>query len=370
MTRNKPHLSSLGDGRANLIAVACYLFVIGLWTMGSVLVLVVFAAEKRSGLVRFHALQALFLWVVRIFLGGGLSYEGVAALVTENTFYLQNSFSNTADVAMFLLEIAIDVAVLALGIVAAVQAYHWKPWRIPVLGLLAMALWRASVPAAYTGGEAVPEDCMNAKTADIPVLQQMQKAPSAAVDAVFVPGNLTVTVADGQQPDTSLALTGQLCLDDVIKAQNHVIHEDKVVLDTEATTKESLRCRIRQLLYPKDETLGDSQSRSQLQPGTWFEEIEPEKQNGLPSAVMAKWLPKLHQAPPEAKIVYEQELRDCTEHDEAAEAAACFGRQPVWQWAMQLARAGSPAQSKDTQDANRCVPPGMRDAKPPAGSDW
>ncbi len=159
MKRYKPHISSLGDAAANLIAAACYICALLFWGFGFVPVLILFFAEKKSGLVRFHAMQAALMWLLWLMSGGGLSFEGLAAVLTGDMKYLHGAIGWASDIIVIVLRLAIGLVAVAFCVMAAAQAYYWREWRIPIVGLLAQLIVSHSAPAAYEGGGEVPRNC-------------------------------------------------------------------------------------------------------------------------------------------------------------------------------------------------------------------
>lgn len=159
MKTYKPHTSSVGDAAANMMAMLCYLILLCFWSSGIVFLLIVFLVEKKSGLVRFHALQASMLWVLRTLLGGGLSFEGMAAVLTRNDVYLRNplGWEGTPEVIIF--RTAVGGAIILLAVVAAMHAYKWQTWRVPFVGQLVAAVLRGCEQPMYGGGTEVPAEC-------------------------------------------------------------------------------------------------------------------------------------------------------------------------------------------------------------------
>ena len=159
MKTYKPHVSSFGDASANLVAALNYVCVMMFWVIGIVPVLILFFMEKKSGLVRFHAIQAILLWLARTLLGGGLTFESVASIITGNLEYMQNPMGWGGSMNIILLRIGIDAVVLLFGCLAVVYAYNWKDWKIPVVGFLAVLICRGCNPAIYNGELEVPYEC-------------------------------------------------------------------------------------------------------------------------------------------------------------------------------------------------------------------
>ncbi len=176
MKTYQPHRSSMGDVAANLVAILCYVIVLVFWTFGSVFLLGIFLWEKKSGMVRFHAVQAFLFWAARLLLGGGIAYESLAALFTGNENYLYMSYGWMSGSSVVLIRICIDIIFMLLAVVTSIYAYQWKVWKIPVIGHIASLVISHSARAKYNGEDIVPVQCMivaskNSTTDDWPHLQ-------------------------------------------------------------------------------------------------------------------------------------------------------------------------------------------------------
>lgn len=166
MKTYKPHTSSFGDVKANVVAALCYVCILMFWVTGIVPVLIIFFVEKRSGLVRFHALQAMLLWLARTLLGGGIAFESMASILTGSAEYIQGYYSWSGPWQIITLRIAVDALVILFAILALSQAANWKDWRIPVFGWVASLICKNCIQPAYVGQAQVPEHCqVDAKTA-------------------------------------------------------------------------------------------------------------------------------------------------------------------------------------------------------------
>ncbi len=159
MKTYQPHRSSIGDVAANLIVIFCYVVVLVFWTFGSVFLLGIFLCEKKSGMVRFHAVQAFLFWLVRLILGGGIAYESLAALLTGNENYLYMSYGWMSGSGVVALRICIDIIFILLAVVTSVYAYQWKIWKIPAIGQIASWIISHSVQVKYNGEDIVPVQC-------------------------------------------------------------------------------------------------------------------------------------------------------------------------------------------------------------------
>lgn len=160
MREYKPHASSIGDAAANAIAVACYVALMLFWTFSFFVLLVVYLVEKKSGLVKFHTMQGMLLWLVHTLLGGGVIYESIAATLSGNITFMQNPMGWEADGNILVYRIVIDVLFIIAAIFGLVYAYRWRIWRVPVLGHIAALISSSGNRALYNGEPAVPEGCL------------------------------------------------------------------------------------------------------------------------------------------------------------------------------------------------------------------
>jgi len=149
-----PHKSSLGDVDANYIAVACYAASVVL-SMIPVLKyiawlapLVIYFLEKKSLLVKFHAVQALILNAIGAVLSLIAFIVGkiiVRSLTPDNTldYYLTGEYGKdwrrAAAATSVFAAIAWIIAV-GLGILqvfSALKAYKYSDYKLPVIGGIA-----------------------------------------------------------------------------------------------------------------------------------------------------------------------------------------------------------------------------------------
>lgn len=206
MKTYKPHVSSVGDIAANMMALMCYVLLLFFWSTGVVWLTIIFVAEKKSGLVRFHAMQALLLWVCRGLLGGGLPFEGLAALITQNEFYLRNPQGWEAPPEVIAYRIVIGGIILLLAILAASHAYKWESWRIPILGQLSAFFCRNLERPTYMGGDEVPADCSYGQAvleADKNAIDFAPPPQEFAEDAAIKPVATGNVMQTGRVPQTA-----------------------------------------------------------------------------------------------------------------------------------------------------------------------
>ncbi len=153
----KPHCSGFFSIAANLVSMVLLLLAPFLDIWGLALLLLVLYFEKNSGLVKQSALFGLLLWCVQslflflvqaISVAFGLAIGSIASLFSVGV----------GVTGLFSLLFALpSLAVLAVAIYSAIQAYRWKIWQWKKLAHLPLLRW---VPAAKYNGEGdVPEDC-------------------------------------------------------------------------------------------------------------------------------------------------------------------------------------------------------------------
>lgn len=160
------HISSIGDASANVIAVTCYFFMLFFWTFSVIPILLIFFLEKKSGLVRFHAMQAFLMWLVRTFCGGGIAFEALAAVLTGDSVYMQDTFGWSGSAEILITRIIIDTVIIFFVLLALYYASRWEIWRIPFIGQLAGLVCRHARAPMYEGAQTVPEGCLPERTPD------------------------------------------------------------------------------------------------------------------------------------------------------------------------------------------------------------
>ena len=153
----QPHKSSLGEIDANYIAVACYgaaivfSYIPFLKYVAWLAPLLIYFLEKKSVLVKFHAVQALILNAIGAVVALILSIVGsiiVKIMTPEYTNYWDtylaggsyyDDLKKATAVGTIFTVIAIIIAVLlmALEIIAALNAYKYTEYKLPVIGGIA-----------------------------------------------------------------------------------------------------------------------------------------------------------------------------------------------------------------------------------------
>lgn len=142
----QPHQSSIGNLRANAMALICYgaSVVLGFIPIvryaAWVAPLVLFLMEKQSKFVKFHAMQSFLLHVVgaALSLVVSLVLRGIigAGSLNAASFYAAAGISGVIG----LLTTIISIVILVFTIIAMVGAYHYKETHIPVIGGIAEKL--------------------------------------------------------------------------------------------------------------------------------------------------------------------------------------------------------------------------------------
>ena len=149
--KTAPHKSSLGGLDANLMALLCYVaaFVIGLIPgiryVAFLAPLALYFLEKGSRFVKFHAMQAFMLQLLYMLLNLILSLIGTAVLAGSATSLIMGSAVGLGTAlgggAIFGVLIgSVSLVAWVLAIVAAVKAYGYTEYEIPLLGGLARKL--------------------------------------------------------------------------------------------------------------------------------------------------------------------------------------------------------------------------------------
>lgn len=160
-----PHSSSLGGVSANLVAMGCFLAVLVFRNVGLLAVLILFFAERSSGFVKYHAVQALSLWIVRYavsFVSNFNSGDGPLSEFFGYDFFLFRVANWGGNLVLGLLDVAVGVAFVVFCIVGAVRAYRWQLWSVPLLGSIADQLYTKGQPVYYDGGPEVPPEARRA----------------------------------------------------------------------------------------------------------------------------------------------------------------------------------------------------------------
>ena len=149
--KTAPHKSSLGGLDANLMALLCYVaaFVIGLIPgiryVAFLAPLVLYFLEKNSRFVKFHAMQAFILELLYMLLGLILSLIGTAVVAGSATSLLTGSAVGLGTAigggAVFaVLTGIVSIVAWVFAIIAAIKAYGYTEYEIPMLGGIARTL--------------------------------------------------------------------------------------------------------------------------------------------------------------------------------------------------------------------------------------
>lgn len=114
-----PHQSSIANMDANIMAIltyalpviAAYLPIV--WSIAWLIPILIFFMEKKSNLVKFHAMQSVVLYVVRVIV---ISILHVIPLL--------------GGLASFIVGIIFTL----IAIVAVIGAFNYEEFRIPFIG--------------------------------------------------------------------------------------------------------------------------------------------------------------------------------------------------------------------------------------------
>lgn len=150
-----PHASSLGNTNANVIAMLSYIasgvlsFIPVVKYVAWLAPLIIYLVEKNSQFVKFHAMQAFLLNIV----GAVLSFlvSIVLGAILAASYYSLNSYG--VGVGAFgiigILSLVISIVILVFAIIAMVQAYKWKAYPIPLVGMLTQKIVGSTNNASY-----------------------------------------------------------------------------------------------------------------------------------------------------------------------------------------------------------------------------
>lgn len=153
----QPHKSSIGEIDANYMAVACYgaaivfSYIPFVKYVAWLAPLLIYFLEKKSVLVKFHAVQALILNAVGAVIALIMTIVSaiiVKALTPDYTDYWDaylsggsyyDDLKKATAVGTIFTAVAIIIAVLlmVLEILAALNAYKYTEYKIPVIGGIA-----------------------------------------------------------------------------------------------------------------------------------------------------------------------------------------------------------------------------------------
>ena len=115
--------------QANITAMMNYLSIIGPCFIGLLISLIVIFVEKKNRFVRFHAIQALLLYITGLSLNVAIS---AARVIISNMYHSQ--FLTYA-------EMVLNVScILIIPLLFAVKAYRGKWYRLPIIGNVAVKL--------------------------------------------------------------------------------------------------------------------------------------------------------------------------------------------------------------------------------------
>jgi uncharacterized membrane protein len=136
-----PHKSSLGLD-ANVLALLAYIatFVL-LWIpvikwVAWAAPLVVFILEKGSPFVKYHAMQAMILAVINLLFS--LIITIIIAAATASIYTFSGAYASLGIIsALTIIMAIIGIVLTVFAIIAAVKAYGYVEYKIPLIGKLA-----------------------------------------------------------------------------------------------------------------------------------------------------------------------------------------------------------------------------------------
>ena len=139
----EPHKSSLGM-EANIAVLIAYLggVVIG-WIpwigyVAFLVPLIVFILEKESRFVRFHAMQSFALSILGLVLS--LLLLLISNIIAASLFYSSPGAALGILSVIGALGYIISILILVMAVIAVVNGFQYKEYRLPVLGNLAAKL--------------------------------------------------------------------------------------------------------------------------------------------------------------------------------------------------------------------------------------
>ena len=153
----EPHKSSIGNVDANLIAAGCYgaAIILSFIPFASWIAwaapLVVYCIEKKSLLVKFHSVQALVLnaigsvlylvlWIVRLVVYRAIypsNYDWTDYWNGTSNYYQDLRTAATVSTVFTIVIYVVALGLAALQIIAALKAYKYTEYKIPVVGGIA-----------------------------------------------------------------------------------------------------------------------------------------------------------------------------------------------------------------------------------------
>ncbi len=152
----QPHTTSTGNISANILALCCCALTLLFGVVGFAVSLVLFFIERNSGLVKYYAMFSSVLWVAKTVLNAIFSmFQGRFSIGAFGVF----SFHWGGSILFSLLRLLVALAVIAILVLGAIQAYQWKVWELPLLSNIVFAICNATEPAVYTGDGPVPPGC-------------------------------------------------------------------------------------------------------------------------------------------------------------------------------------------------------------------
>ncbi|SJZ85634.1 DUF4870 domain-containing protein [Anaerorhabdus furcosa] len=135
------HKSSILGLEANVVSLLIYLvpFLIGVFSYGGIwgnftwiIPLLALIFEKDSKLVKFHAWQALLM---TLFYGAlGVITTVVGTTVSITSIIAGSAGGVVSGMGIILVVGVISIIIAILEIIAAVKAYGWVSYRLPIIG--------------------------------------------------------------------------------------------------------------------------------------------------------------------------------------------------------------------------------------------
>jgi len=133
----EPHKSSIGGLDANLMALIAYLggavlgLIPGVKYVAFLVPIIIFILEKDSEFVKFHAMQSILLSVV------GLIFAIIIAIISAILVATMSYGALGAFSIILIITWLISIALLVFFIIAAVKAYKYQIYKMPLIGNIA-----------------------------------------------------------------------------------------------------------------------------------------------------------------------------------------------------------------------------------------
>lgn len=148
-----PHASSFTQISANIVALICCGLTLLFGPFGFILSLILYFTEKYSGLVKYYAMFASVIWVLKTILLSILSLVNGSRLFA-GMFFIRWDWGGVFFLS--LLRALINILFIVILLLAVVQAYRWQIFKAPIIGRITDYFCTRGAKAAYNGDGPVP----------------------------------------------------------------------------------------------------------------------------------------------------------------------------------------------------------------------